>query len=207
MICHSPVWDTVLSPATFWLSFFGVKRRIQTDDDESQTSDKVPVQVVIFRTRNDSAKAASVAKVIRHNAKREDRQQRKKDRFWPQPSAVALRAFSRKLESDEDIWVECFYRNKNNQRRYYYRSFNTGRCVLSEPPSGAQAVVYQCDLENSPRDIQRFAAEKLSRTSVLELTKERRSEIQSLKRRSLLSSLFPTHGRRQLVDGVSRQKQ
>lgn len=211
MICHSPVWDMIYSPMNFWFSLFGKRRILPGDDDvdDDSLSGKAPVEVITFRTPPSSCasiSASTVAKTIRHSTRKVDLKQRRKDRFLPQPSALALRAFGpNKLASDEDIWVECYFLNKRQQPRYYYRSFNTGRCVPSEPPSGAQTVVYQRDLLNSPPDIQKFAQQKLSRASVLELKEERRKQVQSLKGTSLLSNLIPDKGPLRNKNGLSRQ--
>lgn len=91
--------------------------------------------------------------------------EKKGDPFQPRRSRMAERAFDSLLRSDDDIWVERFYLNKRKQRVYFYRSFNTGKCVLSEPPSGARHIVRMRDLERAPPAVQRFAQEKLDRGS------------------------------------------
>lgn len=86
-----------------------------------------------------------------------------KDAFEPRQSRLAQRAFDSCLTSDDDIWVERFYYNKAKHRVYFYRSFKTGKCVLSEPPSGAHCIVYMRDLDRAPRHIQQFALERLEK--------------------------------------------
>lgn len=48
------------------------------------------------------------------------------------------------IEGDEDVWVERSYMNAKGHRLPYYCSARTGRRQLFEPPTGAAAVVYEC---------------------------------------------------------------
>jgi hypothetical protein len=95
------------------------------------------------------------------------------DCFQPRRSRLARRAFDTVLRSDDDIWVERYYLNTRRQKINFYRSYNTGKCVLSEPPSGARHIVRIQDLERAAPDIQAFAKEQLDRgmyTSKMELS-------------------------------------
>ncbi len=92
------------------------------------------------------------------------------DNYKPQPSLVALQAFD--LTSDGDVWVERYYFGKKNQRVSYYRSYRTGKCVLSEPPSGAHSIVFRRDLDTAPPAIQLFAVERLNYRALTDLAKQ-----------------------------------
>lgn len=187
MLCYSPVWEMALLPMSFWLSLFGVdqttrtawgfssqRNRVSRRRRKNRKSRKLPPDVVSFCSRRTckTITAATVAKSIRRGTRQED--EFGENRFRPRPSPFACRAG---LRSDDDIWIECFHVTNVNQRRYFYRSYNTGECLLSEPPSGARTVVYQRDLKNAPQEIRRFATELLSQDAVADLNKQQLRQI------------------------------
>lgn len=83
----------------------------------------------------------------------------KKDRFVPKRDPQFERQMG-PVESDNDIWVERFYMNKEGGRTYYFRSVNTLRCVFMDPPTGSGTVIFWDELEEYPM-LRQFATEPL----------------------------------------------
>jgi hypothetical protein len=78
----------------------------------------------------------------------------KQPAYRPKPSAsIRTHAHAHtavQVQSDNDLWVEHSYQNKEGQDNYYYCSMLTGKSQKIQPPTGAAVTVYQEEIAVDP---------------------------------------------------------
>jgi hypothetical protein len=70
--------------------------------------------------------------------------------YRPKPSGSILMHWEHAIKSDNDLWVEHYYKNKHGQDIYYYCSVLTSKCQLFQPPTGFATIVYQEGIAADP---------------------------------------------------------